>query len=403
MDSDSRFVMTAWRVMDELSRAAQIEDALSNCIDILCDTLSCRSGNLWMKNDQDDRLYIVACKGSSDVTGISSRHNDSFVAATASSGNPRIIADTSREPLITGDPDFDILYGRNVMFIPLKTPRGIYGCLQLNDSTAGFSEGDMKLCQNVASMIALDIEDKGFVFHPVKDRAPLISLRNVIKEFANGEEIRRVLKGIDLDVYEGELLVVLGESGCGKSTMLNIIGGMDQMTSGQLIVEGRDFSHPTEQELTEYRRDYIGFIFQSYNLMPNLTALENVEFVAEISDHPLDSSAALNMVGMSDREDRYPSVLSGGQQQRVCIARAFVKNPKIILADEPTAALDVKTGQEVLKVLEEIVKTRGTTVIMVTHNIEIAKMANRVIRLKEGTIYSIRVNLNPMKAEEITW
>ena len=402
MDTDNRFVMTAWRVMDELSRAAQIEDALSNCIDIMCDTLSCRSGSLWMKNDQDDRLYIVACKGSNDVTGISTRYTDSFVAETAQSGNSRIIADTSKEPLIISDPDFNILYGRNVMLIPLKTPRGIYGCLQLNDSTAGFTEDDMRLCQNVAAMMALDIEDKGFVFRPAENRVPLISLRDVVKEFANGEEVRRVLKDIDLDVYEGELLVVLGESGCGKSTMLNIIGGMDQMTSGQLLVEGRDFSHPTEQQLTEYRRDYIGFIFQSYNLMPNLTALENVEFIAEISDHPLNSSTALKLVGMDDRQDRYPSVLSGGQQQRVCIARAFVKNPKIILADEPTAALDVKTGQEVLKVLQEIVK-KGTTVIMVTHNIEIAKMANRVIRLKEGTVYSIRVNLNPMKAEEITW
>ena len=166
MDSDNRFVMTAWRVMDELSRPAQIEDALSNCIDIVCDTLSCRGGNLWMKNDQDDRLYIVACKGSNDVTGISSRHDDNFVAETARSGESRIVADTSKEPQLASDPDFEILYGHNAMFIPLTTPRGVYGCLQLNDSSTGFSENDKTLCQNVAAMMALDIEDKGLAeFH----------------------------------------------------------------------------------------------------------------------------------------------------------------------------------------------------------------------------------------------
>ena len=155
--------------------------------------------------------------------------------------------------------------------------------------------------------------------------------------------------------------------------------------------------------MTDYRRDYIGFIFQAYNLMPNLTALENVRFIAEISQNPMDCEEALDMVGMADRKDRYPSALSGGQQQRVCIARAIVKDPKIILADEPTAALDFVTGQGVLKTIERIVKERGTTVIMVTHNVEIAKMANRVIKLKDGLISSVRTNFHPMKAEELSW
>ena len=185
--------------------------------------------------------------------------------------------------------------------------------------------------------------------------------------------------------------------------MLNIIGGMDQATEGQLIIEGNDFSHPSEEELTRFRRDYIGFIFQSYNLMPNLSALENIEFIAEISEHPLESEEMLRMVGLGDKAENLPSSMSGGQQQRVCIARAIVKNPKIILADEPTAALDFNTGQEVLKLIEQIVRERKTTVIMVTHNIEIAKMADRVIRLKDGLISSIRVNLHPLHAEDLSW
>ncbi|MBQ9272190.1 MAG: ABC transporter ATP-binding protein [Mogibacterium sp.] len=219
----------------------------------------------------------------------------------------------------------------------------------------------------------------------------------------SGEEIRRILKGVDLDVFPGELVVVLGESGCGKSTLLNIIGGMDLMTEGSLLVEGKDMSRPTEYELTEYRREYIGFIFQAYNLMPNLSAYENIEFIGEISDDPMDSMEALKMVGLGDKADSMPSALSGGQMQRVSIARALVKNPKIILADEPTAALDYDTSIKVLKVIEDIVRTRSTTVLMVTHNPEIAKMANRVVKLRDGKISSIRVNLHPLHAMDLVW
>ena len=219
----------------------------------------------------------------------------------------------------------------------------------------------------------------------------------------NGEEVRQVLKGVDLDVYPGELMVVLGESGCGKSTLLNIIGGMDKMTSGKLTVNGKDMSNPTEDQLTEYRREYIGFIFQSYNLMPNLSAYENIEFIGEISKNPMDSMEALTMVGLEDKADNMPSALSGGQMQRVSIARALVKDPKIILADEPTAALDYETSIKVLDVIESIVRDRKTTVLMVTHNPEIAKMANRVIKLRDGKISSIRVNLHPLHAAELVW
>ena len=175
------------------------------------------------------------------------------------------------------------------------------------------------------------------------------------------------------------------------------------MTDGKLYIEGKDYSHPSDEEMTLFRRQYVGFIFQSYNLMPNLTALENVDFIAEIAKDPIDSMEALAKVGMDAKAGNYPAQLSGGQQQRVSIARALVKNPRVILADEPTAALDFQTGQEVLIVIEDIVKNQGATVVMVTHNAEIAKMANRVIKLRSGKISSIKWNLHPLSATEIIW
>jgi ABC-type lipoprotein export system ATPase subunit len=196
--------------------------------------------------------------------------------------------------------------------------------------------------------------------------------------------------------------VVLGESGCGKTTMMNIIGGMDSMTSGELILDGRDFSKPSDRELTEFRRNYIGYIFQSYNLMPNLSALENLQFIAEISKDPMDPKKALELVRLSDRADNFPSQMSGGQQQRVSIARALVKKPQMILADEPTAALDYETSIEVLQALEERVAA-GMTLVMVTHNEEIAKMANRVIRMKSGKVVSDTFNAHPQDIDTIEW
>ena len=227
----------------------------------------------------------------------------------------------------------------------------------------------------------------------------LIKVDGLRKSFGDNE----ILKGIDLDIYENEFVVVLGESGCGKSTMMNIIGGMDYLTDGTLLIEGKDYSHPTDDEQTMFRRQYVGFIFQAYNLMPNLSALENVEFIAELVEDPMSSLEALEKVGLAAKAGNFPAQMSGGQQQRVAIARALVKRPRVILADEPTAALDFVTGQEVLKVIEDIVRNQGTTVVMVTHNAEIAKMANRVVKLRSGKIASIKWNLHPVSAEELSW
>lgn len=400
--SEQRNIKAMWQIMDELQNANQLDSVLQSGLEILCDVLPCEEACMWIRNEEEKRVYIVTCKKEKDFTGYSIDEEKELVKRVLD-GETIIIDDCSKIETIALDKDLSKIFNGSCLIAPLKTPFGVLGFVEFNNKADGFNEEDEKLVSNIASLLALDIEDKGLSYKPNENKEVLISVRNVVKEFPSGEEIRRILNGVDLDIYQGELLVVLGESGCGKSTLLNIIGGMDQATTGQLLVEGKDFSHPSEEELTDYRRDYIGFIFQSYNLMPNLSALENVEFIAEVVKEPMDSHEALEMVGLGDRSDRYPSALSGGQQQRVCIARAIVKNPKLILADEPTAALDFQTGQGVLKVIEKVVKEQATTVIMVTHNVEIAKMANRVIKLKNGKISSIRVNMHPLPAADLVW
>ena len=236
-----------------------------------------------------------------------------------------------------------------------------------------------------------------------EEKEILISLKGLKKDFPSGKDVLHVLKGIDLDIYKNEFLVIHGESGSGKSTLINIIGGMDSMTEGTLIAFGKDINKLSEREMTEYRRKNIGFVFQNYNLMPNLTAKENVQYIADLVKDPMDADEAVDLVGLTDRANHFPGQLSGGQLQRVAIARAIVKHPKLILADEPTAALDYATSIEVLSAIEKIVKSRGTTIVMVTHNAEIARMADRIIKIRNGSIEDIRENPNPAHAEELVW
>jgi len=292
-----------------------------------------------------------------------------------------------------------------MLCVPLNNLHEVIGCVQLVNKKDGgvYEEEELKLCEHMASLAAMTIEEKGLLVDLSEKKEVLAVLKDVTKEFPSGDDMLQVLKGINLEIYKNEFVIVLGESGCGKTTMMNLVGGMDFLTAGTLLIEGKDFSHPTDAELTKFRREYVGFIFQQYNLMPNLTALENVQFIAELVKYPMSPKEAIAKVRLSDRENNYPGQLSGGQQQRVSIARAIVKNPKLILADEPTAALDYITSIEVLSVIEEIVKNQGATVMMVTHNAEIAKMADRVVKLRNGKIASIKRNLHPLHAEELVW
>lgn len=231
----------------------------------------------------------------------------------------------------------------------------------------------------------------------------LLSLNNISKTYDMGEVKVEALKETTFEIYAGELMVILGPSGSGKSTLLNIVGGMDRPTLGQIFYRGRDITQFDEMELTLYRRQEVGFIFQLYNLMSSLTARENVELATELVDHPLSVEEVLAGVGLKERMDHFPSQLSGGEQQRVAIARAIAKNPGLLLGDEPTGALDYETGIQILGLLREINVSYGTTVVIITHNAAIADMADRVIRLRSGRIVEDWNNLEPMPAERIVW
>ncbi len=230
-----------------------------------------------------------------------------------------------------------------------------------------------------------------------------IEFRDVDKIYKMGEVEIRALDKVSFEIEKGEFVIVLGNSGAGKTTILNILGGMDTATNGTIIVDGNDISKAGEKELTEYRRFDIGFVFQFYNLVQNLTAKENVDLALQISKDPMDSVFVLKLVGLEDRINNFPSQLSGGEQQRVAIARAVAKNPKLLLCDEPTGALDYKTGKQVLKVLQEMCRTQGMTVVMITHNSALADMGQKIIRVRSGKIESVTINENPKDIEEIEY
>jgi len=230
-----------------------------------------------------------------------------------------------------------------------------------------------------------------------------IEFHNISKIYRSGSNEVRALDGIDFSVEKGELCVIAGHSGAGKTTLLNILGGMDTASSGKACLDGRDITSLSSKQLTAYRRNDVGFVFQFYNLVQNLTAVEKVELASEICRDSLDARMVLKEVGLEDRVDNFPGQLSGGEQQRVSIARAIAKNPKIILCDEPTGALDYQTGKAVLKLLQDICRNTGKTVIIITHNSALTQIADRVIRIRSGKILSMECNPSPVPVETVEW
>jgi len=235
------------------------------------------------------------------------------------------------------------------------------------------------------------------------DRAPVFRARGITKIYQMGEVQVRALHSVDLDLFDSELAVILGASGSGKSTLLNILGGLDVPTAGEVVYRDHDLTVDDDTALTAYRREHVGFVFQFYNLIPSLTALENVSLVTEISDDPMSAADALGMVGLGDRMHHFPAQLSGGEQQRVAIARAIAKRPEVLLCDEPTGALDYATGKIVLEVIEKVNLELGTTTAVITHNAAIAAMATRVIHMGSGEITHIDVNETRVSPGELSW
>ena len=230
-----------------------------------------------------------------------------------------------------------------------------------------------------------------------------IEFKNIIKSYTMGDITINASDGVDFQINKGEFVVIVGASGAGKTTILNLLGGMDSPTQGSIMVDGQNIALFDEKKLTEYRRNDIGFVFQFYNLVQNLTALENVELASQISKNPLDAIHVMERVGLFDRMGNFPAQLSGGEQQRVAIARAIAKNPKLLLCDEPTGALDYQTGKAILALLRDMCSTYKMTVVVITHNSALAPMADRVIHLKNGKVSGIEINKTPKPIEEIEW
>ncbi len=230
-----------------------------------------------------------------------------------------------------------------------------------------------------------------------------VEFQNVGKTYHMGEVNIDALHDASFEIEKGELAVIVGPSGAGKTTLLNILGGMDTLTGGKVMLDGVEISGMNKKQLTQYRRDQVGFVFQFYNLIGNLTALENVELANQICKNPLDAAEILRQVGLADRMHNFPSQLSGGEQQRVAIARALAKNPKLLLCDEPTGALDYQTGKAILQLLQDTGRKTGMTVIIITHNSALTAMADRVIKVRSGTVTSVRVNEHPQDIAEIEW
>lgn len=230
-----------------------------------------------------------------------------------------------------------------------------------------------------------------------------VEVKNTYKRYKMGETTITANEDLSFSIEEGELVVILGPSGAGKSTILNILGGMDSPDEGQIIIDNIDIAQFSDKQLTEYRRKDVGFVFQFYNLVPNLTAKENIELATEISPNALDPDAVLKQVGLENRSNNFPSQLSGGEQQRVSIARALAKNPKLLLCDEPTGALDFETGKQVLKLLQSASRQAGNTVLIITHNSAIAPIADRLIRINDATVRSVEINESPISIDEIVW
>lgn len=390
----------------QLLQAVSIDEALTGGLEIMVKELDSEAGAIWLLDKKTDKLTPIFHIGEADISNTVIENGAGVEGLVTRTGEAVIVTDTSKDERFDGTVFDDYgLTTRTLICVPLVNVKEVIGCWIVVNKNDGreYDEDELNLCKHMAAIAGMTIDEKGFFVELDEQKEVLASLRNVTKEYSSGDTVNQVLKGINLDIYKNEFVVVLGESGCGKTTMMNIIGGMDPLTGGTLTIEGKDFSHPTDDELTEFRRKYVGFIFQHYHLMPNLTALENVEVIAELVDDPMKPEDAIDKVRLTDRADHYPGQMSGGQQQRVSIARAIVKKPSLILADEPTAALDYATSIEVLQVIEDIIRTRGTTVMMVTHNAEIAKMADRVVKLRNGRIGSIKRNLHPLHATELVW
>ena len=403
-------MMNAYRALNEaqlaIQRAETFDQALQDGLKVIINNCAAESAIIWYAEKREDEpvLRPYFWVSSSDHTSCMHRPGEGSVGRVFASQRAEryLHFEEADDPYTVAD--FQDTRVSAMVCVPFSNSSHNMGCIQFVNKVDGgdFTIEEADVCEMMAMIAGMAIEENEHLLPPWEPGRVIMRVRGVTREFQNGDVVTKVLKGVNLDVYEGEFLVLLGESGCGKSTLLNIIGGMDHPTAGSFEVFGEEFAEASQNVLTEYRRLNIGFIFQSYNLMPNLNAKQNLELIASLVANPMDAEEALKVVKLSDRANNYPSQMSGGQQQRVSIARALMKRPKIILADEPTAALDYTTSIEVLEVMEGIV-SQGTTMIMVTHNEEICRMADRVVRMRGGRMSEVVINRRKAHATDLVW
>ncbi|MBP3325235.1 MAG: ATP-binding cassette domain-containing protein [Coprococcus sp.] len=406
MNNKVNYTQVVWEITRLLQEAESLEEALRISLGMVVKSVGAEAGTIWFYNKEGDgRIHPSFWIGGADLTGLSLSAGEGIAGAVVEEGKTTVVKDCQKDARWADR--FDKKTGfvtKSMICVPLINKYEVIGCIQIINKKDGslYDDADVELAENLAMLTAIAVDANGLNLGFAEEKQIVLSLRDITKTFGKDETKVQVLRGVNLDIREGEFLVILGESGCGKSTLLNIIGGMDRPTSGSVIFEGKDYANASEEALTAFRRNAVGFIFQAYNLMPTLTAEENLDFIGELSDNSMTAEEALESVGLLEKRKNYPAQMSGGQQQRVSIARALVKRPRLILADEPTAALDYETSIEVLTVLEEVIKA-GTTLLMVTHNEEIAKMANRVIRMQGGVVAEVTMNNHPASAKELVW
>lgn len=393
------------QVQFAISKATTYDEAIQQGLHIVLDYTEADYAVLWYADNEDPpalRPYFWLCPN--DLTACSVKSGEGIVGRTFAEKTPQFLYDFKKTPDAQTEVFLKDIDVASVICVPFSDAQGELGCVQwIKTAEHGpFTEDEAEVCQILTMMTEMAMKESDVHKNPMAEKKILLSVRDLQKSYLNGKTTIQVLKGVNLDVFEGELLCFLGESGCGKSTVLNLIGGMDQADAGSIQFMGQEIINANVNDLTLYRRNHIGFIFQAYNLMPNLTAKQNLDLISELSDDPMDAEEALSLVKMAEYKDAYPSELSGGQQQRVSIARALVKKPKLILADEPTAALDYNTSIEVLSAMENALQS-GTTMIMVTHNEEITRMADRVVRFRNGQTYEVTVNHHKSKATDLVW
>lgn len=403
-DDLMKYYVTISKINTVVNKSETLEEALTEGVKIIIGSFPSDYCIVWYADEEKTTLRPYHFIGAKDFTNCSHKKGKGMVGRVFDSQKSERYYSYDKGTDPETDRDFEGIDIHSILCVPFSSKNENLGVIQFVRTANNpiYNDEIAEICEIMATMIAMVIEDNDKLHTTWKFNDVILSARDITRSFVNGDMVTNVLKGVNLDVYEGEFLVILGESGSGKSTFLNIIGGMDKADGGSFTFMGRDMTGLSQDELTLFRRDNIGFIFQSYNLISSLTASQNIDLIGELVKDHLSSDEVLELVGLSERKNNYPSQLSGGQQQRVSIARALVKKPKLIFADEPTAALDYATSIEVLSVLEKLVRG-GTTMVMVTHNEEITRMADRVVRMRDGRTYDVTLNRHPVPAVELVW